>query len=132
PGEVWFLLPAGIRRVKNVLVPFGPLEALAGRHALRLLVAGPILEESEGVRLHAALKGADWATYLGEVPHAQMGSLLDRVDVVINSSLSEGGMANSVLEAMSRGKPVLASDIEGNRSVIDDGVDGLLFRTAAE
>ena len=130
PGEVRFLLPAGIRRVKNVLLPFAPLGALARRHALRFLIAGPIIEDDEGRRLAEALKGADWAAYLGEVPHAQMGALLDGVDVVINSSLSEGGMANSVLEAMSRGRGVLASDIEGNRSVVVDEVDGLLFSTA--
>jgi glycosyltransferase involved in cell wall biosynthesis len=130
--EIRFLLPAGIRRVKNVLLPFAPLAQLAERHALRLLIAGPIIEEGEGARLRAALKGADWASYLGEVRHAQMASLLDAVDVVINSSLSEGGMANSILEAMARGKPVLASDIEGNRSLVEDGVDGLLFRSPAE
>lgn len=88
PGEVRFLLPAGIRRVKNVLFPLGPLGRLAQRHPLRLLIVGPIIEEDEGRRLLEALKGAEWATYLGEVPHGQMGSLLDQTDVVINSSLS--------------------------------------------
>ncbi len=132
PGEVRFLLPAGIRRVKNVLLPLAPLGAVSKRYPLRFLLVGPIVEEGEGARLVAALKGADWATYLGEIPHRQMGSLLDRVEVVINSSLSEGGMANSVLEAMSRGRAVLASDIEGNRSLIADGVDGLLFETAVD
>jgi len=131
-GEVRFLLPAGIRRVKDVLAPFGPLGSLARRHPLRLLLAGPVIEETEGARLAAHLEDADWASYLGEVPHAQMGSLLDAVDIVLNCSLSEGGMANSVLEAMSRGRPVLASDIEGNRSLIEDGVDGLLYRDAAD
>lgn len=132
PGEVLFLLPAGIRRVKNVLWPLAPLGALAERHPMRLLVVGPVIEESEGARLLAALNGADWAVYLGEIPHAQMASLLDQVDVVINSSLSEGGMANSVLEAMSRGTAVLASDIEGNRSVIEPEVDGLLFASSED
>jgi glycosyltransferase involved in cell wall biosynthesis len=132
PGEVRFLLPAGIRRVKNVLFPLGPLGRLAGRHPLRLFIVGPIIEEDEGRRLVEALKRAEWATYLGEVPHGQMGSLLDQTDVVINSSLSEGGMANSVLEAMARRRPVLASDIEGNRSVIEPEVDGLLFAGAAD
>jgi L-malate glycosyltransferase len=132
PGEVRFLLPAGIRRVKNVLFPLGPLGRLAQRHPLRLLIVGPIIEEDEGRRLVEALKGAEWATYLGEVPHGQMGSLLDQTDVVINSSLSEGGMANSVLEAMARRRPVLASDIEGNRSVIEPEVDGLLFAGEAD
>ena len=41
-------------------------------------------------------------------------------------------MSNAVLEAMSKGVPVLASDIEGNRSVVADGEDGFLFASAAE
>lgn len=127
PGEVRFLLPAGIRPVKNVRFPLAPLGELADRCPIKCLVAGPVLDDEEGARLFDALKGRDWAFYLGEVPHEQMGSLLDAVDVVINSSRSEGGMANSLLEAMSRGKAVLASDIPGNRSIIADGVDGLLF-----
>ena len=53
--------------------------------------------------------------------------MLRVVDVVVNSSLSEGGMSNALLEAMSRGVAVLASDIAGNRSIIVDGGDGLLF-----
>ena len=36
-------------------------------------------------------------------------------------------MANSVLESLACGLAVLASDIAGNRSVIEDGVTGLLF-----
>jgi glycosyltransferase involved in cell wall biosynthesis len=54
------------------------------------------------------------------------------VEVVVNSSLSEGGMSNAVLEAMSKGIPVLASDIEGNRSIIVDGENGFLFGSEAE
>ncbi|MEE8326101.1 MAG: glycosyltransferase, partial [candidate division NC10 bacterium] len=73
------------------------------------------------------LAGNEWARYLGEVPHKVICSMLRVVDVVVNSSLSEGGMSNAVLEAMSRGVAVLASDIEGNRSIIVDEVDGLLF-----
>ena len=133
PGDVLFLVPAGIRSVKNVRFPLEPLGRLAARYReLKLLYAGPILEEREGARFLAAIHGSPWAYYLGEVPHDRMASLLGQVDVVINSSLSEGGMANSVLEAMSMGKPVLASDIEGNRSIVQDGVDGFLYRTPEE
>jgi glycosyltransferase involved in cell wall biosynthesis len=56
-----------------------------------------------------------------------MPALFKDADIVLNCSLSEGGMANSVLEALACGRAVLASDIEGNRSVIEDGVTGLLF-----
>ena len=41
-------------------------------------------------------------------------------------------MANSVLEAWALGRAVLASDIEGNRSLVEHGVTGLLFRDDAE
>ena len=41
-------------------------------------------------------------------------------------------MANSVLEALALGRAALAADIEGNRSLIEDGVTGLLFRDEAE
>jgi glycosyltransferase involved in cell wall biosynthesis len=56
-----------------------------------------------------------------------MPAALHDADIVLNCSLSEGGMANSVLEALAFGRAVLASDIEGNRSLIEDGVTGLLF-----
>src|SRR5438093_107184 len=70
--------------------------------------------------------------HVGEVPHSQMASLLSQADVVLNCSISEGGMANSVLEALSLGRAVLASDIDGNRSIITDGATGFLFRDEAE
>jgi glycosyltransferase involved in cell wall biosynthesis len=56
-----------------------------------------------------------------------MPALIGDADIVLNCSLAEGGMANSVLEALACGRAVLASDIEGNRSLIDNGVTGLLF-----
>jgi glycosyltransferase involved in cell wall biosynthesis len=61
-----------------------------------------------------------------------MAALLELSDVVLNCSLSEGGMANSVLEALSLGRTVLAADIAGNRSLVEDGVTGFLFGTPEE
>ena len=126
--HIVFFFPAGIRRVKNLPFCVPPLSRLQVSYPnLRALYAGPIVEEEEGRRLLELLAGNQWARYLGEVPHEVICSMLRVVDVVVNSSLSEGGMSNAVLEAMSRGVAVLASDIEGNRSVIVDEVDGLLF-----
>jgi len=130
---VVFLFPAGIRMVKNPLFPLSPLERLAPRFpSIRLVYAGPILDPDEGERLLRALAGRRWAAHLGAVPHSQMQSLVEASDVVLNCSLSEGGMANSVLEAMACARPVLASDIEGNRSLVEDGITGFLFRDLEE
>jgi glycosyltransferase involved in cell wall biosynthesis len=131
--RVLFVFPAGIRPVKAPRAPLGALDALAARDArVRLAYAGPILDRAEGEALARDLAPRPWARYLGEVPHAQMASLLGLADVVLNCSISEGGLANSVLEALALGRAVLASDIPGNRGLIAEGVTGLLFRDAAE
>lgn len=133
PDDLIFLIPSGIRRVKNVTFCLKPLDALRIQHPqIKAVFVGPIIETAEGTRLQEALRDYPWAFYVGSVPHEQLCAMLPSVDVVINSSLSEGGMANSILEAMSRGRAVLASDIEGNRSVVQDGIDGLLFSSEAE
>ena len=122
------LFPAGIRPVKRTLFPLLPLDAVASRYpGFELRYVGPILDAIEGAALLRAVDGRPWARYLGEVPHAAMPAMFRDADVVLNCSLSEGGMANSVLEALAFGRAVLASDIDGNRSVIEDGVTGLLF-----
>ena len=133
PGDFVFFQPAGLRRVKNIPMVIPWLGALHGRHPdLHYVLAGPVIEPEEAARVTDTLHGLPWATYLGALDHEQICAALSAVQVVINSSLSEGGMSNAVLEAMSKGVPVLASDIEGNRSVITDGEDGFLFGSADE
>jgi glycosyltransferase involved in cell wall biosynthesis len=61
-----------------------------------------------------------------------MPALLAAADVVLNCSISEGGMANSVLEAQALGRAVLAADIPGNRALVENEVTGLLFGADAE
>jgi len=51
---------------------------------------------------------------------------------VLNCSVSEGGMANAVLEALALERAVLVSAIPGNRALVKDNVTGLLFRDARE
>ncbi len=131
--DVVFFQPAGIRRVKNIPCAIPPLTVLQRRYPqVRYVLAGPVIEADEGERVKALLQDQPWAFYLGTVSHEEICSMLPTVEVVINSSLSEGGMSNAVLEAMSKAIPVLASDIEGNRSIILDGKDGFLFRSEAE
>jgi glycosyltransferase involved in cell wall biosynthesis len=114
-------------------MPLQPLAALVARHPqVRLLYAGPAIQREETDALKAALAPYPWARYVGAVPHAQMASLLSHADAVLNCSESEGGMANSVLEALACARPVLAADVEGNRSLIEHEVTGLLFRDEME
>jgi L-malate glycosyltransferase len=131
--RVLFVLPAGIRPVKAPLVPLPAFDrVVAAEPRVRLLYAGPVLEQDEGNELLAALQHRPWARHVGVVPHVQIPSLLAQSDVVLNCSVSEGGMANSVLEAMAFGRVVLVSDIAGNRTLVDDESTGLLFGNSDE
>jgi glycosyltransferase involved in cell wall biosynthesis len=87
--------------------------------------SGPL--ESE-LRALAAEKGvAGHCRFLGfreDIP-----ALLGCCDLFILPSLWEG-LSITLLEAMAAAKPVVATDIKGNREVIEDGVDGLLVAPA--
>jgi glycosyltransferase involved in cell wall biosynthesis len=132
-GGPVILFPAGIRPVKRPLMPLGPLDTMAARHSgFELRYVGPVLDAEEGRKLFLGIESRPWCRYLGAVPHARMPALFHAADIVLNCSISEGGMPNSVLEALTLGRAVLASDIEGNRALIDDGVTGLLFADATE
>jgi L-malate glycosyltransferase len=131
--RVLFLLAAGIRPVK---APRAPLPAfdrvVAAEPRVRLLYAGPVLDLGEGQALAAALATRPWARHIGAVSHAEMPSLIAQADVILNCSISEGGMANSVLEGMAVGRPVLVSDIPGNRALVQHDETGLRFTTDEE
>ena len=55
-----------------------------------------------------------------------VANLLSQMDIMIMPSFREG-LPAAVMEAMATGLPVLASDIRGNRDLIDDGQGGFLF-----
>src|SRR4029453_13759146 len=131
--RVLFVFAAGIRAVKAPRRPLAPLDAVAvSDPRLRLLYAGPILDPGEGEALQRALGPRPWARHVGSVPPAQMASLLAQADVVLNCSVSEGGMANSVLEALALERAVLVSDGPGNRALVQNDVTGLTFADDAE
>ncbi len=124
-----FLLPAGVRAVKNLLFPFTPLAELQRCYPqTRLLLAGGVIEPEYAGKLIAAVAANPFARWLGEVAYEKMPALYNSAQVVLNSSLSEGGMANSLLEGMAYGRALLAADIEGNRSLVRNGENGFLYR----
>lgn len=71
-----------------------------------------------------------FARWIPPITPSAMRSAYESVDVVLNGSFSEG-LSNVLIEGKAAGKPLLASDIPGNRwPVLGDAGDapmGLLF-----
>lgn len=121
------LLPAALRPVKRVEFPVISLSQLAkSDQLLQLVIAGGIIDNDYAASIRNMLSDKPFVTWLGEVPHERMGSLYKRADLVLNCSLSES-MPNSLMEAMALGRPVLAANIPGNRSLVENGKTGWLY-----
>jgi len=130
--DLVFFLPAGIRPVKGnleCLLAFETIHTL--RPQVRVAFAGPPLDPHYAARFKETIKGAgDFARWVATIPPEAMHSAYSTSDVVLNTSFSEG-LSNALLEAVAAGRPMLASDIAGNRwPVLGTGADspaGLLF-----
>jgi glycosyltransferase involved in cell wall biosynthesis len=60
------------------------------------------------------------------VPHPEVAKLMAVADAFVLASFHEGH-PKALLEAMAAGAPCVASDCEGNRSLVTEGRTGLLF-----
>ncbi|MBM7573631.1 glycosyltransferase involved in cell wall biosynthesis [Aquibacillus albus] len=130
PNSFLFVLPAGIRKIKNVPSAITMLKKLHDKDkSVRLWIVGPILEEAEGNNVKQLVKdNEEWVTYLGQVPHEQMGGIYTQANCMLNTSHSEG-QSSAILEAMGFGLSVLVSDNEGNNSIVADQETGFVYKT---
>jgi glycosyltransferase involved in cell wall biosynthesis len=135
----------GIPRTRFVVLLPGGLRPIKGQHRALSL---PRLLRASGVDAELILVGSEqdgeYSRSLHEIGKAEVGvrilpalskermgaSYLD-ADVVLNTSLSEG-MSPTILEAGALARPVVASDVPGNRELVRHKETGLLFATDEE
>ncbi|MFD2365761.1 selenoneine biosynthesis selenosugar synthase SenB [Pseudoduganella sp. GCM10020061] len=87
----------------------------------RLVHIGGALDPALGEAARAA-EGPHYR-WLGSISHADARQRLKRCHAMAITSVMEGG-ANVIIEAVTSGVPVLASDIEGNRGMLGDDYPG--------
>jgi phosphatidylinositol alpha-mannosyltransferase len=113
---------------KGLPVLLAAFEKLAAsRPGLRLVIAGP--GDPDEVRESLPAGVADRVELLGLVSDADKARMLASVDVYVAPNIGGESFGIVLLEAMAVGTPVLASDLEAFRAVLDDGRSGRLFAT---
>ena len=97
---------------------------VAAHPGARLLLAGDGSRRAETGTAAARLGVAGSVEFMGTVSRPE--TVYAALDVYVQASAAEEGTSNSILEAMACGRPVVATDIGGNREVVEDGVTGLV------
>lgn len=90
------------------------------------LIVGEGPDRSALESLADQLEVADRVHFAGEVAHDELPKLLQTSDVFVQPSIGEEAFGISVVEAMSCGLPVLASDQGGLREIVVEGKTGHL------
>lgn len=84
-------------------------------------------EEEKRLKSYAKLLGIEKnIMFLGHRSDAK--NIYNSLDVFTLPSLTEG-LANTLLEAQAMGKPVVATDVGGNREIIVDKINGFLLQS---
>lgn len=140
--------PGEARRRLGVPVD-GPVISYVGKLVPRkgvdtLIEAMGLLDAREGGAPHLVMAGiggmrepleqrarelgiSDRITWLGKVPHDDVGWVMSTGDVFVLPSLSEG-LPTVVCEAMACGLPVVATAVDGTPEIVDDPATGLLVQ----
>jgi glycosyltransferase involved in cell wall biosynthesis len=109
------------KNLETVVAAAGVLRRWLPVH-LVFVGAGPLQAR---LRERARVEGVD-LEFLGVVPHERLPALYAGADAFVLASFTEGH-PKVLLEAMAAELPCVASDCEGNRSLVVEGQTGLLF-----
>jgi glycosyltransferase involved in cell wall biosynthesis len=108
-----------IPRKAAVLAIEAMAKAVTVNQDLELVIAGSGPEEETLRARVGALNLGGRIQFIGKVPKAEVNSLMDQADAFLFTSVRDTS-GNVVLEAMSRGLPVIAIRHQGVREICDD------------
>jgi phosphatidylinositol alpha-mannosyltransferase len=99
----------------------------------RLIVAGAYeKEDKEPFVRYARMHGLSSVKFVGRISAAELPRYYRTCDVFCAPSTGFESFGIVLLEAMAAGKPIVATDIFGYRSVVDQGQEGMLVEPENE
>ncbi|MEO0481760.1 MAG: glycosyltransferase [Planctomycetota bacterium] len=126
-SRLLILLPGGLRPIKGQHRALPLIQSLRKMQVdCELVIVGPIQDEEYAAKLERLVRDEPRIRILPPLSKERMGAAYLNADVVLNTSLDEG-MSPVLLEAGELGRPVVASDVPGNRELVRHRETGLLF-----
>lgn len=111
-----------LRPEKDPLTFMRAAELITSRRARLVHIGGPLDPALGDAAQDMAARNPRYQ-YLGELPHAAARQRLKRSHAMVIASRMEGG-ANVIIESVTSGVPVIASDINGNRGMLGEDYAG--------
>lgn len=120
--DVILFYAAEFSKRKNQGMLIRAMALLPENYRLVLAGEGDLLDNCKALAKESNVYGrVEFLGYVQNVPE-----LLEKADIAVSSSRSEG-LPFNIIEAMAAGLPIVASDVKGNRDLIQDGVNGYLY-----
>ena len=132
PGRPVLMWVSRMVYKKGLTVLLNAMPAVLRRHPELCLVLGGYGDLREELQRQAAILGiAAHVLFPGPVSRERINAFWNAGDVVVVPAIHDhrgnvDGLPNIVLEAMSAGRPIVASHIAGIPAVIDNDIHGLL------
>jgi len=95
----------------------------------KFIIAGEGEQKKYAMTLAKSLNVFDATRFVGQILHDELPKYLSSSDVYVSTSLSDGGMAVSTLEAMACGLPCIVTDVGDNNKWIINGESGFVIPT---
>lgn len=93
----------------------------------KFIIIGTGSEENNLKALVNKLKVDDCVSFIGTIEHSDLPQYLSSADVYVSTSLSDGGIAVSTLEAMSCGLAPVVTDVGDNKLWIQNEINGYVI-----
>ncbi|TCO60248.1 glycosyltransferase [Caldanaerobacter subterraneus] len=121
--DVLILTVAEININKNHKQIIDTIKILKNYSNIYYLIVGTG-EEEEKLKNHVLLNNlGNRIKFLGY--RRDISKILNAIDIFALTSLREG-LPRAIMEAMAAGKPIIATNVRGNRGLVVDGVNGYL------
>mgnify|MGYP001112219046 CR=1 FL=1 len=127
PADILFLLPAGLRDVKDPLYLIEEIQKWHVEDAhINLVIIGVKRDPLYTEKVQSIADASQCIHLLDAIPQEDLHAAMLDATAVLNTSKSEG-CCNAILEAMALGTPVIVRAIPGNIAIVQHKHTGLVF-----
>ncbi|MDA1208580.1 MAG: glycosyltransferase [bacterium] len=125
--DILFLLPAGLRDVKDPLYLIEEVQKWRDEDAhINLVIIGVKRDPLYAEKVQSIANASQCIHLLDVIAQEDLHAAMQDASIVLNTSKSEG-CCNTILEAMALGTPVMARAIPGNIAIVEHEITGLVF-----